>query len=79
MLPTEVSTEIKPIDAKTIPGTATAHFRDEKKPLNHRIRHNEDPTAGACGRRRRCEQMVVSCICWWNVGFAKRQRVVSDE
>ncbi len=51
MLPTEVSTEIKPIDAKTIPGTATAHFRDEKKPLNHRISRNEDPTGGIYNMR----------------------------
>ena len=46
MLPTEVSTKIKPIDAKTIPGIATTHFHAEKSPLNHRIGHNEDPTPG---------------------------------
>ena len=47
MSSTEVSAEIKPIDAKTIPGIATTHFHDEKKPLNHRIDRNEDPTAGS--------------------------------
>jgi len=45
MLPTEVSTKIKPTDAKTIPGIATTHFQDGKKPFNHRIDRNEDPTA----------------------------------
>ena len=46
MLPIEVSTKINPTDAKTISGNATTHFQDGKKPLNHRIGRNEDPTAG---------------------------------
>ena len=49
MLPIEVSTKIKPTDAKTICGIATTHFQDGKKPLNHRISRNEDPTWGCLG------------------------------
>ncbi len=54
MLPIEVSTKINPTDAKTISGIATTHFQDGKKPLNHRIGRNEDPTGG--GRARRLRQ-----------------------
>ena len=46
MLPIDVSTKINPTDAKTISGIATTHFQDEKKPINHRIDRNEDPTGG---------------------------------
>ena len=49
MLPTEVSTKINPSGAQTIPGIATTHFHAEKKPLNHRIGRNEDPTEGVYG------------------------------
>ncbi len=50
MLPTEVSTKINPIGAKTIPGIATTHFHVEKKPLDHGIGRNEDPTGGTLHR-----------------------------
>ena len=62
MLPSGVSTKIKPIDAKTIPGIATTHFHDEKNPRNHRISHNEDPTRGPRGRPSRLLDLKVTRI-----------------
>ena len=70
MLPTEVSTKIKPIDAKTISGTDITHFHDEKKPLNHRIGRNEDPTPGPYAHIVRKRKAWYWRSCLWRTCFS---------